>query len=195
MTLNIQLITMMTMIIGGFYLGMAHDTFRRFTPYWKKNTILVYFMEISFWLSQTAILFFLLYKANAGELRLYIFAACLLGFSMYQVIAAKLYKRILEVVIRFVIVIYRGCRKIVQALLITPIKWIVSFLLMTLLWIGQTTFKVLIIVLLPIKWILQFIYRMLPEKIKIIIRKCAGVYSIVENIWYKLKKCIPSKRR
>lgn len=195
MTLDIQLITILSMIIGGFYLGIAHETYRRFTPYWKHHTFLVYFLEVSFWLSQTGILFFLLYKVNAGELRLYIFAACLLGYSIYQVVAATIYKKLLELMIRFIVSIYRGCRKVIQILLITPLKWLFNLLLMILIVSGQVILKLIMIVLLPIKWIAQLIYRLLPMKIKKIISKREGFYSIMKNIYKRLRKFIPFKRR
>ncbi|HLR74797.1 MAG TPA: spore cortex biosynthesis protein YabQ [Virgibacillus sp.] len=195
MTLDVQLITMLSMIIGGFYLGMAHDTYRRFAPYWKEKTFFVYLFEISFWLSQTGILFFLLYKVNAGELRLYIFAACLLGFSIYQVVAANIYKKVLEFVIRIIVAIYRWCRKVIQVLLITPLKWIFHIILTLILFSGQVVIKLLMIVFLPVKWLIQLIYHLLPKKIKKNIPKSEGLYSIIENIYIKLRKFFSFKRR
>lgn len=183
------------MIIGGFYLGMAHDTYRRFAPYWKEKTFFVYLFEISFWLSQTGILFFLLYKVNAGELRLYIFAACLLGFSIYQVVAANIYKKVLEFVIRIIVAIYRWCRKVIQVLLITPLKWIFHIILTLILFSGQVVIKLLMIVFLPVKWLIQLIYHLLPKKIKKNIPKSEGLYSIIENIYIKLRKFFSFKRR
>src|SRR5690625_3852109 len=95
MTLDEQLLTMFNMIIGGFYLGVAYDTYRWFTPYFKERTFLVYFLEITFWLLQSSLLFFLLYQTNDGQLRLYVFLACLLGFSIYKACVAPFYNRLL----------------------------------------------------------------------------------------------------
>src|SRR5699024_4293439 len=100
MTLHVQLLTMIFMVLSGLYLGMALETFRRFSPLWRKNKFLVYFLEICFWLVQTLIIFYVLYRVNAGELRLYIFVACLLGFATYQALIASLYKRLLEQVVK-----------------------------------------------------------------------------------------------
>src|SRR5690625_1289933 len=90
MTLSTQFITMLAMTSGGFYLGVVLDTFRRFASSWKNRIIFSYVMETSFWLTQVIILFYVLFRVNGGELRLYIFLACLLGFTIYQVLAAKI---------------------------------------------------------------------------------------------------------
>src|SRR5690625_5859173 len=75
MTLNVQFLTMLFMVVSGFYLGIALETFRRFSPLWRHRPVLVYIFEVSFWLIQTFIIFYVLYKVNAGELRVYIFLA------------------------------------------------------------------------------------------------------------------------
>src|SRR5699024_11891782 len=37
-------------------------------------------LELGFWFIQTAVLFYILFKVNEGELRIYVFLACLLGY-------------------------------------------------------------------------------------------------------------------
>ncbi len=61
MTLSVQFTTMFAMVLSGLYLGMIRDTYLYFTKYWKENTIFAYVMEISFWLSQTFILYSVLF--------------------------------------------------------------------------------------------------------------------------------------
>src|SRR5690625_2595285 len=118
MTLQVQFLTMISMIIGGFYLGMARDTFRRFSSYWSQRKFLRYFFEVSFWMIQAFLMFYILYRVNAGELRAYIFIACMLGFSIYQVVFAVLYKKILEIIIRILLITYRFCMKVIQIFII-----------------------------------------------------------------------------
>src|SRR5699024_5483544 len=100
MTLDVQFMTMAAMTLSGIYLGIAQETFRRFKPHWKPNRFLLYFMEIAFWLFQVALIFYVLFLVNAGELRLYVFLALFLGISMYQVLVASVYKRLLEMIVR-----------------------------------------------------------------------------------------------
>src|SRR5699024_5655404 len=96
MTLHVQLITMLTMIAGGVYLGCAFETYRRLTRGLRKSWLFLYVLELGLWFIQTAVLFYMLFKVNGGELRIYVFLACLLGYSMYVVIFQKRHQQILE---------------------------------------------------------------------------------------------------
>ncbi|HLR66653.1 spore cortex biosynthesis protein YabQ [Virgibacillus alimentarius] len=199
MTLDTQFMTMIFMIVGGFYLGIARDTFRRFSPYWKKKTWLTYVLESSFWLTQTFLLFYVLFKVNGGELRVYVFLACLLGYSMYKVMAANLYQKALEKIISMLRAICRFFARTVQALLITPLRWIVRMVITLFLTLMQLILSIIFflfkVIYTPIKWIFQLIYRLLPKKMQKILHKTAGFYSIIKNIYIKLEKYIPFKRR
>src|SRR5699024_12815245 len=130
MTLHVQFMSLISMVIGGFYLGMAIDTFRRFSTYWERNVFFKYLLEICFWLMQSLILFYVLFRVNDGEIRFYIFLSCLLGFATYQALAASIYKQLLEGVIRIVRSIYRFFKRLIEVLIIIPVKWLVTTLFM-----------------------------------------------------------------
>lgn len=199
MTLSVQFITMIAMVLSGFYLGIIKDTYHRFTPYWKGNIFLVYFMEICFWLTQTVLVLYVLFRVNGGELRLYIFIACLLGFSIYQVFAAGVYKKLLEQVIRLVTAIYRFFERLVLVLIIIPIKWLIGLLIMIIFTILKIISAILLfilkVLLTPIKWVLRLFYRLLPEQIKNYFYKIAGLFAIMKNKCIKWLKYIKFKRR
>ncbi|ASK61701.1 spore cortex biosynthesis protein YabQ [Virgibacillus phasianinus] len=199
MILSTQFMTMLAMVLGGFYLGIILDTFRRASPHWRNSVFLTYLMEICFWLSQTLFLFYILYRVNAGELRLYVFAACLLGFAAYQALAASLYKKLLEHIIQFTLSIYRFFAKAIRMLIVTPVVFVVTLLFSAIAYTFQVLFLVLLtickIVLTPFKWIFMFIYRLLPETIKKYLHKIAGFYSTMKNISKKWLKYIKFKRR
>ncbi len=191
MTLQEQFTTITYMVLAGIYLGMALETFRRFSPIFKQRKVLVYCLEVCFWLMQTFILFYILYLANYGELRLYVFLACLLGFSIYKALLAPSYQKILEFLIRLILWIYELMKKIIRLLLINPIKWLLSVLLKILL--GFLTVVIFLIKLffLPIKWLGQLIYWLLPEKIQQFFNKFPQFYSIIKNTikkWLKFFK-------
>lgn len=199
MNLDVQFLTMVSMVLGGFYLGMALDTFRRFTPHWKNNRFLIYFLEIVFWLTQALILFYILYRVNYGELRVYIFVAVCLGFAMYQALAATMYRRLLDVMIRIVVNIYRFITKVIYYLLVMPIKWLITMsitiiLLIVRLLINMLQFAIKLI-WTPIKWILLGIYRLLPQKVKKIVHKMAGFYSIMKNTLIRWTRFIVKRRK
>lgn len=191
--------TMLAMVLGGFYLGMILDTFRRASPHWKNSVFLTYFMEISFWFSQTLLLFYILYRVNAGELRFYVFVACLLGFASYQALAATAYKRLLEHMIRIALSIYRFFAKAIHVLVVTPIVFVFTLIFSAVAYTIQVLFIVLLtigkIIFAPFKWVSMLIYGLLPEIIKNYLHKIAGFYSTIENICKKWLKYIKFKRR
>lgn len=156
-------------------------------------------MEIIFWFSQTLLLFYLLYRVNAGELRFYVFVACLLGFSTYQALAATAYKKLLEHMIQFALSVYRFFAKLFHMALIAPIVFIFTLILTAISHILQVLFIVIItlikIIFFPFKWVFYLIYRMLPEIIKKYLHKIAGIYSIMENTCKKWLKYIMFRRR
>jgi spore cortex biosynthesis protein YabQ len=199
MTLSVQFITMITMILCGFYLGMIKDTYYRFRKYWNEKVFLTYLLEVCFWLTQTVLLFYVLFRINGGELRLYIFIACLLGFSAYQALAGNIYKRILEQVITIVAAICRFITRLIQVLFIAPIKWIVRAIFICILFILQVVGAILLflfkIVAFPIKWLLKLLYRLLPKSFKKLLYKIAGFYSTMKNITIKWLKYMTFKRR
>lgn len=180
MTLNVQFFTMVFMIISGFYLGIALETFRRFSSLWRHRPVLVYVLEVSFWLIQTFIIFYILYKVNAGELRVYIFLACCLGFAMYQVLAATLYQAALEHVIRLFIVIGGVIKRLCQVLIFSPIGWVFRMLLSVVWLVLWVLLHMLFMIMLPFKWLAQLIYYLLPENIKKVFNKKVDFYSILK---------------
>ncbi|MFB4168685.1 spore cortex biosynthesis protein YabQ [Virgibacillus sp. JSM 102003] len=199
MTLSVQFLTMASMVLGGFYLGIINDTYRRFSIHWKQNKIFTYFMEISFWLTQTMLLYYLLFRVNSGELRFYVFIACLLGFSVYQVTTANAYKQLLEHIIRIGLKIYQFIVRLVQVLFITPIRFVIHLLIVFLLFIGNVLLTIIRytfrFIYVPISWVFQNLFRLLPKNIQNNLHKIAGFYSTMENILKKWIKYITLKRR
>ncbi|HLS08095.1 spore cortex biosynthesis protein YabQ [Lentibacillus sp.] len=199
MTLDVQFITMISMTAGGFYLGMALDTFRRLSVYWKQRVLLVYVMEISFWLMQTLLLYFVLFQVNSGELRVYVFIAILLGFAMYQALAANSYKRLLEHLINVTVKVYRFLVNVVKMIIITPITFIIQLIVTVIVFMAKLLWNLiqytLKIVVAPIVWISRIVFRMLPQTIQRKLHKIAGFYSTIKNTCKKWINNLMSKRR
>lgn len=183
------------MMAGGFYLGIAHDTFRRISSYWRQRNLLRYFFEISFWMTQTLLLFYILYRVNAGELRVYIFIACLLGFSMYQAIFSTLYKKVLEMIIRICLKTYHFCKKVIHFFIIIPIRGLFYLILLIFQFIISILLFLIKIVFTPLWGITKFGFSLLPKKIQRNIRKLMRFYSIIKNTSIKWIRNILFKRR
>src|SRR5690625_2219485 len=193
MTLHAQAITMGSMILGGIYLGVALETYRRFSVWWKNIHFLSYLFEICFWLSQTTILYIVLFKVNYGELRLYVFLACLLGFSIYVVLFKKIYVWLLELIIRIVSATVNGIIYTIHLFIVKPIIWMIRLVNKVVQFLWKCLYAVLLffvnILLLPIKLIIMVLKLILPNKW---IEKCSQFATrcstIVNNYLLKLKQ-------
>jgi len=197
--LNVQFATMITMICGGFYLGMALDTFRRLTANLRRPIWLIYTTEIGFWLMQTAVLFIMLFTANKGEIRFYIFVAGLLGFATYQVLGKKWYNHLLEVLIRIFVAIVQFISNVFRILIVTPIKGLFTILIAVLLFLIQAIVTIiqflLKIIFLPFKWLFAILWHLMPKRARNFMHKCSGVYSTMKKSCSKVLKWIKFRRR
>lgn len=162
MTLQTQLMTMITMVISGIYLGFATETFRRIFNRFRNNIFLTYLLEITFWVVQTCLLFIVLYHVNDAEIRFYIFLACLLGFSIYIVLFQTLYKQVLEVIIQVMRSISKWTIQIINVLVIQPIIWMIHLSLKILFYIVSLCYRLLLFILKTLFYPVQII---LPKKI------------------------------
>ncbi|QDP38835.1 spore cortex biosynthesis protein YabQ [Radiobacillus deserti] len=185
MTLTVQFLTIISMIAGGIYLGMAIETFRRFEDAWKKRTIFSYVIEISFWLLQSLILFYLLFRVNQGELRFYILLALLCGYSAYNALFKSLYQRMLEKIIDSFISVYRFSYRMVLTIFIRPIIRILQLLLTIVmaLWGGLMWVMIFLynLICYPIRLMGKLIWRLIPKNAKNKITHLAGFYSKIKN--------------
>lgn len=176
MTLHVQLITMLTMIAGGVYLGFAFETYRRLTHRLRKNLLLLYVLELGFWFIQTAVLFYILFKVNEGELRIYVFLACLLGYSMYIVIFQKGYQKVLEGSIRLVKAIFKQVFAVVQTMFIQPVWALLSFLFKV---VNGVIISIIRLLSYPFRWLLQCVKWLLPD---IFLKKAFQMYIICSTM-------------
>lgn len=193
MSLNEQFMAMFVMIAGGMYVGLAKDTVRRFAPLWESSISLKYGIEISFWFMQTAILYYMLFLVNAGELRLILFVAVFLGFSMYQALLSHMYVKILERTIHTGKGIYLKIKQIVIFLCIRPIQFLLGLLkkclLFILIGVGEILLFLLRVLFIPMKWFGKRLYTLLPSKITKFFPTQEQIYSIIKiiaNLWKKI---------
>lgn len=178
MTLQTQALTMLTMVCGGIYLGMAKETYDRFRGSWQKNATLNFILQITFWVMQTCLIFYLLYRVNFGELRIYVFLACGLGFALYQLFFKPLYRNLLEWVIR-----------VIDMLVITPLVFVCKLIFSLLRILYQTVFFILKsifkIVRFPIMILKKGVRKLIPKKVYI---KVSQIGSFCSTIITNYKK-------
>lgn len=199
MTLSIQFMTILSMIAGGVYLGAALDTYRRFAHRIRKKKWLIYSAEILFWVGQTVILFYLLFKVNNGELRVYVYIACLLGFSMYQALFKRSFHKVLDLFIRISCAIGRFLRRLFQTVIFRPIAGLVQIAIVCILSIIQLVGTIIgfigKICLYPLMLLLKGINRLLPQRLRKMLHKVTILCSTIGNRCKKIWTRIYNKRR
>lgn len=179
MTLTEQFITMFAMICVGLFIGISYDTYLRFSSYWKQLSILSFMLEIAFWFIQTFILFFVLLDVHDGQLRWYVFAACLLGVSIYYVALQKIYRYILNKLILLIQTLFKY-------IVIIPVGIIIQVCFFILQKAYQLIYAVIRIVLLiifkPIFAVFSRIFRLMPEKVQKSFYKLRDFYCIIRTV-------------
>ncbi|MGP4070596.1 spore cortex biosynthesis protein YabQ [Halobacillus sp. B29] len=192
MTLTTQFVTILSMIAGGIFVGASFDTFERLFHRRNKKSWFEIIYQLTFWIFQAAFLFYLLYLANYGELRVYVFLAVLCGYAAYRALLQSIYMKMLEVWIRVVTSILRAIKKIFLHLIFIPLKSI-FFLIITLL-IGifkillKGIFLLFLVAFYPIKVVFRLIWRLLPKNTRNYLRRLAGFLDKIKNIginWFK----------
>lgn len=192
MSLTIQFNTMIAMIVMGGWLGAALDTYGRFIKRPKRASWILFINDILFWIVQALLFFYVLLHVNEGQLRFYIILAVLCGYAAYQSLFKNLYLKVLDFVIKSSIWTYMFFYRLVIILIVRPIKMLIQFIIVTILFLGRLLFKLLKIILIilytPIKWICQILWRFVPQKFKIFFRRIAGFLIIKKNTivkWWK----------
>ena len=151
MSLTIQFQTMLAMIGMGLYVGAALDTYGRFVKRRNVFHLLTAVNDILFWLVQGLFVFYVLFIVNNGELRVYIFLALLCGYAAYQSLFRKIYIRLLEWFISFIVSCFRLIRNIFLTIFVRPVKTILK-LLFTLCMMIVTSLVTVVLFILKLLW-------------------------------------------
>lgn len=190
MTLHTQFLAMGAMLAGGMYIGFVNETFRRFVPSWKWSSFLTYSFEVLFWLIQTALLYYVLFKINYGEIRLYLFTALIAGFLLYILLFQTLYVKMLNFIIKIV-------KKIVLTLyklMMMPIVYTIRLLLKLFKFILQVITKTIHLFLNY--FIVPVIKLLVPKKVfNFISKKGALCSTMVSTLYSKLLTFFKKMRR
>ncbi|MGG5254552.1 spore cortex biosynthesis protein YabQ [Neobacillus sp. SM06] len=202
MTLTTQFMTMASMIGMGALFGAMLDTYQRFLQRSKRKHWLVFINDILFWIIQALVIFYVLFLVNRGEFRFYILLALICGFAAYQSLIKRIYLRLLEWMILFVVHTANIIRQVLSLLVVKPVIGLFQLAMFTILFIGRGLFTlvkfIFKIVLLsikflskPIRLILLKIWKVLPKRFKknveTFYNKTAGFFSKIKNY---IRKCV-----
>lgn len=203
MSLTVQFYTMLCIIGAGTMIGLNFDTYNRFVNRPKRWDIIVFGMDIFFWMVQAGVCFLVLLMVNQGELRFYLLIALLLGYSIYQVAIKNIYLKFLEWVIMIVVKIYRTILYLTNVIVIKPIIMVFTLMMAVLMFLLKLFLNAIKAVLF-ILW--RIIYTsgkigwwLVPKKIKNYLRKYEGIIKKIKNkcniIFVKIKDFLIKLKR
>ena len=197
MNVGMHFNTLLTMTASGILVSMLFETYKLlFRPSALSGKIIV---DTLFMLTQSCLVYYLLFITNGGIIRFYIFLAILLGFSIYVVMFQSLYRRILEIIIETIKQITYLIIRTIDTLIIAPIKWLISLFVTVVTYTLYLLFKIVLfllrVIFYPIKLVIKLLEKLLPEKV---LKNVTKTLEICSTILYKFKsrvKEIVTKRR
>ncbi|ADU28352.1 spore cortex biosynthesis protein YabQ [Evansella cellulosilytica] len=159
MTLEVQFLSMVASAATGLWFGASFDTYKRFVGSSKSFRWTLLINDLLFWLLQSLIFFYVLLQVNQGEVRIYMFFALLLGYSMYRALLENMYRQLLEKLIRFFQKLFRTIIRCINAFIINPLKWLLqviislSIIILTACW--KIISFILKLLLSPFRWLID----------------------------------------
>jgi len=188
MTLTTQTITLLAMIGMGIFFAASFDTYNRLINRKKNHKILVFMNDLLFWCVQALLIFYVLYLANYGEIRLYLLLALLCGYAAYQALFKPIFLKFLEIAIRFTIRTNQLIKRSFQLMIMRPIYWLalivknfikicVKIIFTIAKYVLKAVLSIVGVFIKPIFWIISVIWSWLPRKF---------VWR-VEAFWLKIK--------
>lgn len=100
MTASEQLLVLLVFISCGWLVGLALEAFRRLRRRIRRNVFFVYLCEIAFWVTQTGILYYVLWRVHDGVFRVYFLGALFVGYFLYEYYFKRLGQRFVQGVSR-----------------------------------------------------------------------------------------------
>ncbi|MBN3543817.1 spore cortex biosynthesis protein YabQ [Fictibacillus barbaricus] len=168
MTLTVQFQTMLSMVFMGIWIGMAVDTYSRFIHEKRKWHWLHFLNDLLFWLVQALLVFYVLLHVNHAEIRFYIFIALICGYAAYRALFDRMYKKLLEWMVKAVVSLYRFIYRLLNSLIVMPIKWLIMLITAILLYLFNILRKLVMVIFMilfsPFKWVGRLIWRFIPKQ-------------------------------
>lgn len=146
MNLQTQWATLLWMLACGGILGIAFDSYRVVSGQLRFPRWSVHMLDLFYWLAAALFVFRTLYHVNQGELRLYVFLGLFIGVWIHFLFLSVITERFVVNLIKVVQKIYRITIRIVQLIVIAPVKWILKcirillgFVWVIILFVGRVT--------------------------------------------------------
>ncbi|RYM04884.1 spore cortex biosynthesis protein YabQ [Sporolactobacillus sp. THM7-7] len=168
MTLHEQFVSLALMGGMGLWIGASFTVYQRFVHPRKGLRWILLITDSLFWIVQALLVFTFLFPVNEGQLRLYLFLAAALGFSLYKALFETPFLIVLNRMIAFIVFTWRTLAKTVYLLLIYPLY---SLLKLVYILCKMTVSILVKCLIFPLKIGRGLLRAVLPEKWQIGIDK------------------------
>lgn len=129
MRLSVQFLTILSMIGTGLGMAWLYDLYAWARKKLHLRFLLTFFFDVIYWLFFSFVVLFVLMKVNEGRLRVTLFFALFIGGILYFKIFSHPFMAVWDEIVRVVVALFRFIVRIIQMLLISPIKWILAGIL------------------------------------------------------------------
>lgn len=130
MSLEVQFLTVLLMAACGSVLGAVFDTYRVVAGQVRLHRRLVPLIDLMYWIAATVLVFRVLYYANYGDVRVYVFLGILLGLSLYYALISPWLIRLVKLVLRGLEALARFGIRMFRLLVVRPFLLLYRILLM-----------------------------------------------------------------
>ncbi len=85
-----QVYVFLSSFVGGIIIGFIYDLFRIKRKAFRTGKIATFIEDVAYWIIVTFVMFFVIYRSNDGELRVYVFIGAILGVLLYALLFSKI---------------------------------------------------------------------------------------------------------
>ncbi|MBP2655860.1 MAG: yabQ [Firmicutes bacterium] len=118
-----QFETFLLTILAGVILGVVFDVYRVMRGVFRPRWIVTSVTDLFYWLLATAIVFVTLIAGNGGEVRFYVFLGLVSGVAVYYRLLSKRAIGILIWLVRCVVRVFNGTKRMLLMYIIAPVLW------------------------------------------------------------------------
>src|SRR5690554_352210 len=190
MNVGMHFNTLLTMTASGILVSMLFETYKLlFRPSALSGKIIV---DTLFMLTQSCLVYYLLFITNGGIIRFYIFLAILLGISIYFALLQPYFLTFLNWLIDVINNVYRFLKRSFIALIFKPIFWLVQIMIAVIISTVLFLWKIILGILKLIKNLIKPLFPKFILKYMLnFIRRCS---RIKDKVQAKLKKWMRWRR-
>lgn len=124
MTLDVQFLTLILMVGSGALLGASFDVIGVTVRQFRLHTAVQALLDIAYWALSTMFVFRVLFHANYGQVRLFIFLGLALGAVLYFWLLGRPVRRSIELLLLGLLSLVRFFVRVVR-ILFRPVLYIV----------------------------------------------------------------------